>query len=38
MELEYTDVPPAGEHAYWLRVIQEDGHRAWTSPAFVVVR
>ena len=38
MELEYTDVPPAGEHAYWLRVVQEDGHRAWTSPAFVVVR
>jgi hypothetical protein len=24
-----------GVHAYWLRVVQQDFHRAWTSPIYV---
>lgn len=27
----------AGLHAYWVRVIQSDFHRAWTSPIYVTV-
>jgi len=30
--------PPAGEHAYWLRVRQSDGEYAWSSPIFVDTR
>ena len=30
------DLPP-GNHAYWVRVVQTDFHRAWTSPIFVDV-
>ena len=26
---------PAGEHAYWIRVLQGDGAKAWTSPWYV---
>lgn len=26
---------PAGEHAYWIRVLQVDGAKAWTSPWYV---
>jgi len=26
---------PAGEHAYWIRVLQADGAKAWTSPWYV---
>jgi hypothetical protein len=26
-----------GAHAYWLRVVQSDFHRAWTSPIYVTV-
>ena len=26
-----------GERAYWLRVEQTDGHRAWSSPIYVTV-
>ena len=29
---------PAGEHAYWIRVTQEDGSRAWSTPVFADVR
>jgi hypothetical protein len=29
--------PPAGEHAYWVRVRQSDGAAAWSSPIFVDV-
>jgi hypothetical protein len=25
----------SGEHAYWLRVVQRDFHRAWSSPIYV---
>jgi hypothetical protein len=28
---------PSGAHAYWVRVIQSDFHRAWTSPVYVTV-
>jgi len=27
--------PLAGRHAYWIRVIQTDRHRAWSSPIYV---
>jgi hypothetical protein len=28
--------PPAGAcHAYWIRVTQEDGAQAWTSPVYL---
>jgi hypothetical protein len=26
---------PAGEHPYHVRVVQADGHMAWSSPIFV---
>ena len=26
---------PAGEHAYWIRVLQRDGAKAWTSPWYI---
>jgi len=29
------DVHLPGRHAYWARVLQSDGHRAWSSPIFV---
>ena len=29
--------PPAGVHAYHVRVLQLDGHMAWTSPTYVEV-
>lgn len=29
--------PPAGEHAYWVWVVQADGEWAWSSPVFVTV-
>jgi hypothetical protein len=28
---------PPGEHAYWLRIAQEDGACAWSSPIYVTV-
>jgi hypothetical protein len=31
------EAPPQGEHAYWLRITQDDGAMAWTSPVFVAV-
>ncbi len=34
----WTDpAPPAGTHAYHVRVLQLDGHMAWSSPAYVEV-
>ena len=38
--VDYTDpAPPRGPHgqchAYWLRVTQEDGAQAWTSPVYL---
>jgi hypothetical protein len=37
LAFEVTDpTPPAGAcHAYWLRVTQEDGAQAWTSPVYL---
>ena len=26
---------PSGEHAYWIRVLQRDGAKAWTSPWYI---
>jgi hypothetical protein len=26
--------PPKGSHAYWVRVVQIDGHMAWSSPIY----
>ena len=34
--LDYTDTPPPGVcHAYWVRVTQEDGAQAWSSPVYL---
>jgi hypothetical protein len=27
--------PPGGCHAYWIRVTQENGAQAWTSPVYL---
>ncbi|MBI1733905.1 MAG: DUF3604 domain-containing protein [Candidatus Rokubacteria bacterium] len=37
LTIEVTDqAPPAGRcHAYWIRVTQEDGAQAWTSPVYL---
>lgn len=35
IELEFTDTPAAGEHFYYLRVTQDNGERAWTTPIWV---
>jgi hypothetical protein len=37
--VDVTDVaPPRGAcAAYWIRVIQEDGAQAWTSPVYLDV-
>ena len=29
------DAPPAGQHPYFVRVTQQDGHMAWSSPIYV---
>jgi hypothetical protein len=26
--------PPPGPHAYWVKIVQIDGHMAWSSPMF----
>lgn len=31
------EAPPAGEHAYWVRVTQVDGDIAWSSPIFITL-
>ena len=36
LRLDHTDAPAAGGvHAYWIRVTQEDGAQAWTSPVYL---
>jgi hypothetical protein len=37
LTLDVTDdAPPTGRcHAYWIRVTQEDGAQAWTSPVYI---
>ena len=36
--IDHTDAPPAGTcAAYWIRVTQEDGAQAWTSPVYLDV-
>ncbi|NIA21471.1 MAG: DUF3604 domain-containing protein [Anaerolineaceae bacterium] len=36
LRLRWTDAPSeAGRHAYWVKVVQADGHMAWSSPLFV---
>ncbi|HEY8506663.1 MAG TPA: hypothetical protein VIL46_18920, partial [Gemmataceae bacterium] len=36
---EWTDPdPPAGEHYYYVRVLQKDQELAWTSPMWVTYR
>jgi hypothetical protein len=36
LRFDHTDAPPAGgSHAYWIRVTQEDGAQAWTSPVYL---
>ncbi len=39
LSIEHTDAqPPRGAcHAYWIRVTQEDGAQAWTSPVYLDV-
>jgi len=38
MDFTWTDTEAAeGEQAYWVRVTQEDGHKAWSSPIFVAI-
>jgi hypothetical protein len=37
LAFEYTDPAPARGlcHPYWIRVTQEDGAQAWTSPVYL---
>jgi len=35
LKIEHREVPPPGAHAYWIRVTQEDGAQAWTSPVYL---
>jgi Protein of unknown function (DUF3604) len=39
LPIDHTDpAPPPGQvHAYWIRVTQEDGAQAWTSPVYLDV-
>jgi hypothetical protein len=38
MELDFEDpAPMRGTNAYWIKVVQNDGEMAWTSPVFVTV-
>jgi len=35
LDFTYSETdPPSGEHAYWIRVLQMDGHGAWSSPIY----
>ena len=38
LKLSYPIHPQKGEHAYWVKVAQEDGNAAWSSPIFVDVQ
>jgi len=35
VKIEHREIPPPGAHAYWIRVTQEDGAQAWTSPVYL---
>jgi uncharacterized protein DUF3604 len=35
VKIEHRETPPSGAHAYWIRVTQEDGAQAWTSPVYL---
>lgn len=35
LELDFEDEPPVGEHFYYLRVSQDNGERAWSTPIWV---
>jgi hypothetical protein len=35
LKIEHRETPPSGPHAYWIRVTQEDGAQAWTSPVYL---
>ena len=37
LAFDHTDASPPGAtcHAYWIRVTQEDGAQAWTSPVYL---
>lgn len=35
IELNFTDNPEVGEHFYYLRVSQDNGERAWSTPIWV---
>ena len=36
MDFEFTDKGPVnGRHFYYVRLMQEDGMIAWTSPMFI---
>ena len=38
VSFDYADESPdPGEQAYWVRVVQTDFHRAWSSPIYLVV-
>ncbi|MDD9878796.1 MAG: hypothetical protein OXR84_15290 [Magnetovibrio sp.] len=34
---EHTDDAGAGDQAYWVRVVQTDFHRAWSSPVYLTL-
>ena len=35
LEFEYVDKAPSpGINAYWVRIVQEDGAMAWSSPVY----
>src|SRR5712664_1764365 len=35
VKIDHRETPPPGAHAYWIRVTQEDGAQAWTSPVYL---
>ena len=35
IEISYSEVPGDGEHYYYLRVTQDNGERAWSTPIWV---
>jgi hypothetical protein len=40
LPIDHVDASPASGrcHAYWIRVVQEDGAQAWTSPVYLDAR
>ncbi len=35
VKIEHRETPPSGTNAYWIRVTQQDGAQAWTSPVYL---